>query len=90
MAPLPMSSGSWRRTLDNNWRQPDTPQEVLIVEAWSEGVMLGSLMIMAGITLANMRRRVWLHKLILIEVSVDFLETLTSRSLTQHNSWFLL
>lgn len=55
--------------LDNDWRQPNTPQEVIVVESWSEGVMLGSLMIMAGITLANMRRRIWLHKLIFLEVS---------------------
>ena len=69
MAPSSIPASLWRRTLDNDWRQPDTPQEVIVVESWSEGVMLGSLMIMAGITLANMRRRIWLHKLIFLEVS---------------------
>lgn len=39
------------------------------LEAWSQGFMVGALVIMCGITLANMRRGVLLHKLILIEVS---------------------
>lgn len=38
------------------------------LEAWSQGFMLGALLIMCGITLANMRRGVLLHKLILVEV----------------------
>lgn len=33
--------------------------------------MVGSLVVMAGITLANMRSGVLLHKLILIEVSTQ-------------------
>lgn len=40
----------------------------LILEAWIQGYLLLALIIMACITLANMRRRVLLHKLILIEV----------------------
>jgi len=40
----------------------------LTLEAWSQGFMVGALIIMCGITLANMRRGVLLHKLILIEV----------------------
>ena len=32
--------------------------------------MIGALIIMLGITLSNMRRGVFLHKLILIEVSL--------------------
>jgi hypothetical protein len=40
----------------------------LIVEAWSQGFMVGALVIMACITVSNMRRGVLLHKLILIEV----------------------
>lgn len=39
-----------------------------IIEAWAQGYMIGSLIIMATITLANMRRGVLLHKLILIEL----------------------
>ncbi|RYP04634.1 hypothetical protein DL764_004325 [Monosporascus ibericus] len=40
----------------------------LTLEAWSQGFMVGALVIMCGITLANMRRGVLLHKLILIEL----------------------
>lgn len=44
------------------------PLESNIVEAWGEGYMVGSLIILILITLANMRPGVLLHKLILIEV----------------------
>ena len=40
----------------------------LILESWSQGYMTGSLIIMAAITIANMRRGVLLHKLILLEL----------------------
>ncbi|PNS15437.1 Sexual differentiation process protein isp4 [Sphaceloma murrayae] len=40
----------------------------LTLEAWAGGFMTGSLVIMACITVANMRRKVLLHKLILIEL----------------------
>ena len=43
----------------------------LVLEAWAQGFMVGALIIMSCITLANMRRGVLLHKLILIEVSSD-------------------
>lgn len=36
--------------------------EGLIIEAWSQGYLVGSLIIMTFITLANMRRGVLLHK----------------------------
>jgi hypothetical protein len=42
----------------------------LTLEAWAEGFLVGSLVIMFGVALANMRRNVLLHKLILIEVSI--------------------
>jgi hypothetical protein len=48
---------------------PSSPAR-LTLEAWSQGCMIGALIIMIGITLANMRRGVMLHKLILAEVSV--------------------
>lgn len=41
----------------------------LTIEAWSQGFLIGSLLIMASITLANMRSGVLLHKLILVEVN---------------------
>ncbi len=49
-------------------QKPSDPGK-LTLEAWSQGFMVGALIIMCGITLANMRRGVLLHKLILIEVS---------------------
>ncbi|KAH6873882.1 hypothetical protein B0T10DRAFT_416006 [Thelonectria olida] len=47
--------------------KPTSPAR-LTLEAWSQGFMVGALVIMAAITLANMRRGVLLHKLILIEL----------------------
>jgi len=47
--------------------KPSDP-DGLVLEAWAEGFMVGSLIIMSCITLANMRRGVLLHKLILLEV----------------------
>ncbi|KAI7764416.1 hypothetical protein LZL87_003621 [Fusarium oxysporum] len=46
---------------------PSSPAK-LTLEAWSQGCMIGALIIMIGITLANMRRGVLLHKLILVEL----------------------
>jgi hypothetical protein len=43
--------------------------EGLILESWAQGLLVGAFVIMAGITVANMRKGVLLHKLILIEVS---------------------
>jgi hypothetical protein len=42
----------------------------LILEAWSQGLMTGSLVIMAAVTYANMRPGVLLHKLIVLEVAL--------------------
>lgn len=47
---------------------PSSPEKIAL-EAWSQGCMIGALIIMIGITVVNMRRGVVLHKLILIEVS---------------------
>ncbi|KAK3079657.1 hypothetical protein LTS18_004204 [Coniosporium uncinatum] len=47
--------------------KPTNP-DGLILEAWAQGFMVGSLIVMACITIANMRRKVLLHKLILIEL----------------------
>jgi hypothetical protein len=41
--------------------KPTNPDE-LILEAWAQGYLVGSLVIMSFITLANMRRGVLLHK----------------------------
>jgi hypothetical protein len=59
----------YRRQNDTfgNWRDVNDT-EAYIVEGWGEGFMLGALFIMAVITVANMRKGVLLHKMILLEV----------------------
>lgn len=42
--------------------------EKLALEGWAQGYLVGSIVIMAAITVANMRRGVLLHKLILLEL----------------------
>lgn len=54
-----------RRTV----QRPENDPAALVLEAWSQGLMTGSLVIMAAVTFANMRRGVLLHKLILLEVT---------------------
>lgn len=49
-----------------NWRAV-AGDEDLILESWSQGFVVGALMLMGCITFANMRRRVMLHKLIFLE-----------------------
>jgi len=51
-----------------NWRDVDD-KEAYILEGWGEGFMFGALLIMVIITVANMRKGVLLHKVILLEVS---------------------
>jgi hypothetical protein len=45
-----------------------TDPDALVLEAWGQGLMVGSLLIMAAITAANMKKHILLHKLILAEV----------------------
>lgn len=68
MAPA-TSSIPLRRSdaVDGSWRAFASDED-FILESWSQGFLVGSLLIMAAITIANMRRKVLLHKLILIEV----------------------
>lgn len=63
----PHSLARRNHTWDGSWRDHATP-EALILESWSQGFMVGALMIMACITVANMKRGIILHKLILLEV----------------------
>ena len=56
-----------------------TDPDGLVLEAWAQGFMVGTLLFMVAITIANMRRRVLLHKLILAEVG-DFPYGVKSRS----------
>lgn len=50
-----------------DWRA-SASREDLVVESWSQGLIVGALLVMACITIANMRRKVLLHKLILAEL----------------------
>lgn len=52
----------------HQWDKPQGSVN-LALEAWSEGLVIGALIVMTGITTANMRQGVLLHKLILTEVS---------------------
>lgn len=71
MSPLPSPSPHlWARHVPaNETVTKPTNVDGLILEAWAEGYMVGSLIILTCITLANMRRGVLLHKLIFLEVS---------------------
>jgi len=58
-----------------------TDPKGLTLEAWAQGYMAGSLIIMAAITVANMRKHILLHKLILIEVSPTCSSTYVGKDL---------
>lgn len=66
MSPVPEFYNALSRR-DDKIEKPTDP-DGLVLEAWAQGYMVGSLIIMSCITLANMRRGVLLHKLILLEV----------------------
>lgn len=66
MSGEPYWSNPTKMTLDVG--KPSDP-EGLTIEAWAQGYMVGSLIIMTCVAVANMRRHVLLHKLIVIEVS---------------------
>lgn len=67
MSPLPHLLKRLQDAPGDQSLRPTDP-DGLVLEAWAEGYMIGSLIIMTCITIANMRRGVLLHKLILIEV----------------------
>lgn len=67
MSPVVLASSRGLKTraiLPNKPTDPDG----LVLSAWAQGFMSGAIVIMACITIANMRKGVLLHKLILIEV----------------------
>jgi hypothetical protein len=53
---------------DRAYSSRPTDPSGLVLEAWGQGLLVGSLVIMAAVTLANMKRHVLLHKLILAEL----------------------
>ena len=67
MAPAP-----WRRDTpkrhdwDGSWKH-DLPIDGYVLESWSQGFLVGALVAMAAVTIANMSKPL-LHKLILVEV----------------------
>ncbi|GAM86362.1 hypothetical protein ANO11243_043760 [Dothideomycetidae sp. 11243] len=72
----------------HNDARPSNPDQ-LALEAWAEGYMLGSLTIMAAITLVNMRRGVLLHKLILIELLFGTLQAVSIFFKPPAYGWYL-
>jgi len=77
MAPTPWSIRQGRTVLPKyrrdrptygDWRDVHNT-ESYIVEGWGEGFMFGALLMMVIITIANMRKGILLHKVILLEVS---------------------
>ncbi|KZM24625.1 uncharacterized protein EKO05_0008679 [Ascochyta rabiei] len=67
MSPIPDPTKRWVQ--GEVVPKPTNPGE-LVLEAWAMGYLVGSLVIMGFITLANMRRGVLLHKLILLELII--------------------
>ncbi|KAL4873075.1 hypothetical protein BDV12DRAFT_209708 [Aspergillus spectabilis] len=45
-----------------------TDPDGLVLEAWGQGLMVGSLLVMAAVTISNMKKHILLHKLILAEL----------------------
>ncbi|CBF85719.1 predicted protein [Aspergillus nidulans FGSC A4] len=45
-----------------------TDPDGLVLEAWGQGLMVGSLVVMAAVTISNMRKHILLHKLIFAEL----------------------
>jgi len=72
MAPQFISS---LQTLNRRMTQVTKPTDPdgLVLEAWAQGYMVGSIIIMICITLSNIRRGVLLHKLILLEVPLHLI-----------------
>ena len=68
MSPVitPRADGPYGHNWDGSWKH-DLPIPGYVLEAWSQGCLVGALVIMAGLTIANMTNAL-LHKLILIEV----------------------
>lgn len=84
-----------RNTTDTgSWREHATT-EAFVLESWSEGLIVGALMIMSCTTVANMRRGVLLHKLILLEVSrvsnsINYCAYTVDIAITRDHSRYLL
>jgi hypothetical protein len=76
MSPIPDLAKRWVQ--GEVVPKPTNPGE-LVLEAWAMGYLVGSLVIMGFITLANMRRGVLLHKvsnsqILLLPINADLLQ----------------
>ena len=66
--PLTDEANAGPQHVPSDIHRPDNNPNGLILESWSQGLIVGSLVAMAAIAVSNMRRGVLLHKLILLEV----------------------
>jgi hypothetical protein len=66
----PQFDWSWNNLSKRDAVTKPTDPQGLVLEAWSQGFMVGGIVIMICITLANLKRGVILHKLILLEVCI--------------------
>lgn len=64
----PLAPSFERFSLEKRLVERPTNPDGLVLEAWAQGYMVGSLIIMSCITMANMRKGAVLHKLILLEL----------------------
>jgi hypothetical protein len=69
-------------------QKPSDPNG-LILEAWAQGYMVGSLIIMSFITVANMRKGILLHKLILLELILGIWQAFWLFFPTPVDAWWL-
>lgn len=91
---VPLHSTSFRPMASISTRAPGDPvaanltREQAIVEAWAQGFSVGSVVILILFVLCNYRRKILLHKLILLEVgsSASGMSTLTDLE-TGSSSW---
>lgn len=64
----PLAPSFERFSLEKRLVERPTNPDGLVLEAWAQGYMVGSLIVMSCITMANMRKGAVLHKLILLEL----------------------
>ena len=62
-----------------SWRKHATV-DAFILESWGQGFVVGALLIMALITISNMKKGIVLHKLIFIEVCEEQTRILCARA----------
>ncbi|KAL4953305.1 hypothetical protein BDW69DRAFT_200261 [Aspergillus filifer] len=70
-----------------------TDPDSLVLEAWGQVLMVGSLLVMATVTIANMKKHILLHMLILAEVCIFHIihspESLAANTVFSHGQLIL-